>query len=629
MHGYCGKILKIDLSSGISCVEELDEAKARKFLGGRGFGADVLFNEVPKGADALGPENRIVFAAGPLAGTYAPGSGRLAVMGKSPQTGVFGEAYTGGFLAHEMKYAGYDAVVVHGKAAGKVYVQIKDGATEIRDASQLSGMGPEELETTIKEELGDEDYKIASCGLAGENGIRFACVMNDTDRAAGRTGLGAIMGSKNLKAIAVRGTGSVGVSDPQAFRDFVLSDMAQVKLGAFSGILSELGTGGATEMMDAWGHLPTRNWESGTFEHAAKIGGTAMQNSILVGRRACQACPIGCTRIVEVKNGPFAGVRPEYGGPEDEAVAAFGSLCGNKNVEAIALANQNCNIYGMDVISAGSAIAFAMDCFERGILTEKDAGFKITWGDPEVVIKLVDLMAKREGIGDLLAEGTAGAARKLGGEAPKLAVEVKGLELGMHDSRGKKSLGLSYATSPRGATHCEGMSDNFLEGGAPDLGVDPITDPYTLEGKPASAVKVENYISFGNSIPVCAFMNYALGVPNTKETTGMIASATGWKDLTLAEELVIGDRNHNLARAFTVRESNGKADDRLPHKMSKALPDGAAKGHNISPKELSKALKEYYGVRGWDENGVPTKEKLEELGLEDEAKKLHGKGGSK
>lgn len=449
-------------------------------------------------------------------------------------------------------------------------MQVKDGAVEIRDASQLSGMGPEELETAIKAELGDDEYKIASRGLAGENAIRFACVMNDTDRAAGRTGLGATIGSQNLKAIAVRGTGSVKVSDPQAFRDFALSDITQVNAAPFSGLLSELGTAGITEIQDAGGHLPTRNWESGTYEHAAQIGGTAMQKSILLGHRACQACQIVSTRIVEIKDGPFAGVRPEYGGPEYEAIAAFGSLCGNDSIEAVGLANQNCNIYGMDVISAGSAIAFAMDSFEHGLLTDKDVGFGITWGDPEVVIKLVDLMAKRES-----------------------------------------------------------MHDDFLAAGAPDWGIDPITDPYALEGKAASAMKVENYGSFGNSVPICVFMNYVFGAPNTKETTGMIASATGWKDLTLQEELVVGNRNHNLTRAFTVRESNGKADDRLPHKISTVLQDGATKGQSISPEELSKAMKEYFQVRGWDDNGVPTKKKLEELGLENEALKLHGKGGSK
>ena len=354
-----------------------------------------------------------------------------------------------------------------------------------------------------------------------------------------------------------------------------------------------------------------------------------MQTSMLLGRRACAACPVGCTRIVEVKEGPFAGVRPEYGGPEYESVAAFGSLCGNDNLEAIALANQLCNVYGMDVISAGSAIAFALDCYEEGLLTEKDIGFEIKWGDPAVVVKLVELIARRDGIGDLLAEGTTGAARKIGGDAQKLAVAVKGLEMGMHDARGKKSLSLSYATAPRGATHCEGLHDTFFAAGAPDLGIEPIEDPYTLEGKSVSAEIVENYSSFLNSVPLCVFNTYGFGVANVAETTGLIASATGWKDFSHEEEMVIGSRNHNLARAFTVRESGGTADDKLPHKISQALRDGATKGQKISPEEISKALAEYFAVRDWNETGVPTREKLMELGLDEAATALHGYGGAK
>jgi aldehyde:ferredoxin oxidoreductase len=592
-------------------------------LGGKGIGAKVLFEEVPAGADALGPENRLVISAGPLAGTYAPGSGRLGVFGKSPLTGVFGEAYSGGFFAHEMRYAGYTAIVVQGKAAGKVYLRIKDGEVEIRDASHLWGKDIAEMEKAIREELGDDGYRIAGTGQAGEKMVRFACVMNDTDRAAGRTGLGAVLGSKNLKAIAVRGLGGVSVADAAAFRKWVTADLGKVRASPITGLFSELGTAGITEMQDQAGYLPTRNWESGTFVNASKIGGSAMKGSILLGHRACMACPVGCTRVNEVKEGPFAGVRPEYGGPEYEAVAALGSLCGNGNLESIAMANQKCNAYGMDVISTGAAIAFAMDCAANGILSEKDVGFPLRWGDAEAVVRLVDLIARREGIGDLLAEGVAGAAGRIGGDAPSLAVHVKGLDPGMHEARGKKALVLSYATSPRGATHMEGYHDS--PAGAPAFGIPAGLDPYSLEGKANVVAPLENYNSFLNSVPMCMFVGPSF-MSNLDEVTGMLASATGWSDLTFQEELAVGERNHNLARAFTARESGGKPDDRLPPKLSMALKGGATDGQRFSDEEVAKALKQYYAARGWDTVGVPTRKKLLELGLERAAFELHGKG---
>ncbi|MGQ9631093.1 MAG: aldehyde ferredoxin oxidoreductase family protein [bacterium] len=628
MLGYSGRILRVNLSAGKVSVDELDEGKARKFLGGRGLGARILFDEVPAGADPLGPENRLIFAMGPLAGTYAPGSGRFAVVGKSPLTGGFGEAYTGGFFAHELKYAGYDGIVVEGKSPKSVYIHIMDDKVEIRDASHIWGREVADVERTIRDELGDRDYKIASIGLAGENLVRFACIINDTDRAAGRTGLGAVMGSKNLKAIAVRGTGGVKVADPEGFRKHAITDIAKIKAHPWlGGSLSELGTSGGVEGLDEMGILPTRNWGAGTFKYANRISGTAMKNTILLGHRACQACPIGCTRVVEVKGGPFGGVRPEYGGPEYETVAALGSLCWNNNLEAIALANQMCNAYGMDTISTGSVIAFAMDCFEGGLLTEKDVGFRLAWGDPQAIVKLVGLIAKREGIGDLLAEGTRKAAQKIGGDAPKLAVEVKGLEMGMHEARGKKGLGISYATAPRGADHMEGFHDPAYtkDNAAPELGIVKGMDRFTLEGKPKAVCAVENYNSFIDSLPICSFMSLPIaGIKNTDEITGMLAAATGWNDLTFEEEIAIGERNYNLARAFTVREGGGRADDRLPWKMSKPLPEGASKDQIISQKDLAEALREYYKIRGWTKDGVPSKNKLVELGLEDVAERLHG-----
>ena len=484
--------------------------------------------------------------------------------------------------------------------------------------------------------MGDPEARIVSVGLAGENGVRFAGVMNDTDRAAGRTGMGAVMGAKNLKAIAIRGTGRVALADPKAFREHALVELAKIRkhpwLGDSPGSVRRLGTSGGVEGLSRMGILPTRNWETGAWEDADRISGTALRNTILLGHRACQACPVGCTRVVRVSDGPFGGVRPEYGGPEYETVAAFGSLCQNRNLEAIALLNQKCNAYGLDTISAGSVIAFAMECFEKGLLTEKEIGFRLDWGDAPAMVRLLDLIARREGIGDLLAEGTRRAAATIGRGASELAVEVKGLELGMHEARGKKGLALSYATAPRGADHNEGFHDTRITGpnAWPELGVTEAMDRFTLEGKPRVVRLAQDYTSFINSLPLCSFLSLTVaGLHNTEEVSGMLAAATGWKDITLEEEMTIGERAYNLARAFTVRESGGRADDRLPVKLSRSLQGGASKDQVITDADFQAALQEYYRVRGWSEKGTPTETKLKELGLEDVAQMLAAKGGGR
>ena len=636
MRAYTGRLLRVDLGTGKTWVEPLEEPRARRYLGGRGLGARILLDEVPVRCDPLGPENRLVFAMGPLAGTFAPGSGRHVVVAKSPATGGFGEAYTGGFVAHELKYAGYDGIVVQGRAPQKVYLAIANDRVDIRPAAHLAGRGTLETELAIKEETGDPDTKTVSIGLAGENAVRFACVMNDTDRAAGRTGLGAVMGSKNLKAIAVRGTGRVELADRKAFREHALANLAKIRkhpwLGSSPTGAGALGTAGGVEDLSSAGILPTRNWETGAWEYADRISGTAMKNTILLGHRACQACPVGCTRVVQVTDGPFAGVRAEYGGPEYEIVAAFGSLCENRNLEAIAWLNQQCNAYGLDTISAGSAIAFAMECFEMGILTEKEIGFRLAWGDAAAMVRLLDMIARREGIGDVLAEGTSRAAAQIGRGASALAMHVKGLEFGMHEARGKKGLALSYATAPRGADHMEGFHDPSVAvpDAWPELGVTQAMGRFSLKDKPRVVRLAEDYTSFINSVPLCSFMSLTVGgIRNSDEISGMLAAATGWTDLTLAEEMAIGERAYNLARAFTVRESGGTADDRLPDKLARSLRGGASRGQVISNEDLRPALQEYYKLRGWSETGTPTETKLQELGLADVAAQLMGKGGGR
>jgi len=470
--------------------------------------------------------------------------------------------------------------------------------------------------------------RVAAIGPGGEKLVRYACVINDLKNSAGRCGMGAVMGSKNLKAVAVRGTKMLDAADAKALRR--LSGIARDESWAGWGEgMNKDGTAGGLPGLNERGILPTKNFRRGTFEGSEKISGGAMSEAILVKRDACFACPIACKRVVRADE-PYK-VDESYGGPEYETMASLGSLLMNDNLVAIAKANELCNKYSIDTISAGMCIAFAMECYENGILTRKDVdGLDLTWGNADTIVKLVEKIGMREGIGDLLAEGVVRMAEKIGGESGKFALHIKGMELPMHEPRGKKGLGLSYATSNRGACHLQSYHDTSFESEtfvAPEIGLSPplVPLPRTYLGpeKVKQTVINQDWMSFLNSVCFCRFTIYPAGT-SVSNVAGIVSSITGW-DLTPSEMLTIGERAWNLCRAFNVREGIARKDDTLPERFEEPLPDGATEGESISKEELNKALDLYYELRGWDvESGIPSREKLEGLGLKYAANKLRG-----
>jgi aldehyde:ferredoxin oxidoreductase len=612
-HGYCGKILYVNLTDGTTTIEEPTEDHYRMYLGGWGLVAHELLKRAPKGVDALAPENPLVFATGVASGTPIPGSGRHAVGAKSPLTGGFGEADVGGFWSVELKRAGFDAVVITGASEEPVYLWIKDGEVEIRDAGHLWGKKTADVQEAIRGEHADEKIRVIQCGIAGENLVRFACVISDVNRAAGRTGLGAVMGSKRLRAIAVRGTGSVGIADPDGAKEVV--DYV-VGLRERWGNFHEHGTGGGIVGMNEVGRLPTRNFQEGKFEGAEKIAGTTMTERFLVGTDTCHACPIACKRAVK-SDGEYK-VDPVYGGPEYESLASLGSICGVDNLEAVIYANQLCNAYGLDTISTGVTIGWAMECFERGLLTAEDTdGLDLRFGDHRAMTQLVEQIARRDGFGDLLAEGSLRAARKIGRDSVQFAVQAKGQELPMHDPRWQFGLGIGYATSPTGADHMHNFHDSGLEsdaGAARMRAYGIFTEPMERTTLPtAKAVLAATLIRaqvMKNCIGVCMFLPYRLS-----DFRRIASAVTGW-DVSDFELLRIGERALAMARLFNAREGLTPADDEHHPRLTQPLMLAGEEGASIPVEQMRDAVDLYYELQGWDKaTGAPTQAKLLELSL--------------
>lgn len=541
-------------------------------------------------------------------------------MAKSPLTGLWGEASAAGFFGPELKFAGYDTMIIEGIASHPVYLWIKDGTAEIKDASHLWGMVIGDAQKTIHNEHSDSMIRVAAIGPGGENLVRFACVISDLHRAAGRCGLGAVMGSKKLKAIAVRGTEKkIRMADEEKLKK--LAEVAvKESWNGWGKDLHDGGTDRIVEDLHGSGRLPTKAFRKCTFEGFDKITGATMTKNILVKPWHCYACSVGCVRIVEAKE-PYE-VDPAYGGPEYETAAAFGSLCMNDNLVAIAKANELCNKCTLDTISTGVAIAFAMECYERGLLTKEETeGIDLTWGNHEAIIQMIDKITYRKGIGNLLAEGVKRAAKKIGRGSEKWALHVKGQELPMHEPRGKKGVGLSYAVSNRGACHLQAPHDDSFEDEKelePAIGLVPTIAPRyrTYAGKSkAQLVKIgQDLWSLYDCMTVCKFTPYPAGI-SIKTLLGIVHSITGW-DVTPMELMTVGERAFNLCRAFNVREGVTRKDDALPERMTEPLQEGLLKGESISKETLNKMLDYYYEMRGWDvATGIPTRKKLEELGL--------------
>lgn len=614
MNGYTGKILKVDLTTGALEVEQPAESFYRPYLGANGFIGYYLLKEMPANVDPLGPENLLVFAAGPVTGVPIAGAGRSAVGGKSPLTGGYGESDVGGFFGAEMRRAGFDAVVVRGKAASPVYLWLHDGEAELRPADHLWGMSTAECQEAVRAELGAKNARLAMIGPGGEKLVRYACIINDLKHAAGRTGLGAVMGSKNLKCVAALGRTAIPVADDAGVKALAKSMTETWKDKAWG--MHELGTAGGLTGLSQVGALPTRNFQDGQFAGAEKIGGEAMRDTILVDRGGCYACPIRCKRVVEVHDDEY-DVDPIYGGPEYETLGALGSNCGVDDLRAVAKANELCNAYSLDTISTGMAISFAMECFENELLNVEDTGgLELRFGNAQAMVEMVRRIGEREGLGDLLAEGSTFAARKIGQGAEAYAINVKGQPFPMHEGRTRHGQALGYAVSPTGADHMhnvwdEGFARDPVGEGAYNVGVyEPIPPTVLNAAKVRAYTNTSNWTWLKNSLGLCVFVPWS-----DDQIIEMVRVITGWK-VSKWELLKVGERGVTLARLFNLREGLTRADDTLPARMSNYHVSGALNEKPVTPEVLDEAVTLFYGMMGWDpQTGVPTDGKLHELDI--------------
>jgi aldehyde:ferredoxin oxidoreductase len=624
MYGFMGKILRINLTDGNVSVEDLPQDWSRDYLGGAGLATKYLYEEVPKGTDPLGPENKLIFMVGPLTGTVSPSAGRSDVVAKSPLTGIWGHANTGGQWGNQFKKTGFDGIIFEGISPKPVYLKIEDGQAELKDASHLWGKLVPETTDQVIEECG-KGFRVACIGPAGENLVKYACVMNEKDRAAGRCGMGAVMGSKKLKAIAVSGKKTVEIAKEAEFKEvskkqYDLLNESMLKVG-----FETFGTNMVSDMVNAKGGYPTRNWQTGVFDQIEEVGGQALSDKVLVSKVNCYACPIACGRKTEIKEGPWKSHKGE--GPEYESVNTLGAVCGVGSMEAITMANYLCNEYGMDTVSAGVSVGFAMECYEKGILTnEQTGGLELKFGDGELVVNLMEKIAKREGVGDMLAEGSRAMSQKLGQGSEKFAMQVKGLELPAYDPRAAKICGLGYATANRGGDHITGyvQGPTFID--TPFLVIDEskIEDAFSEDHPQEAKVLVdqENALTFFDLAGCCKFMGMLL---KAEEWVDLVANATGW-EFGVDDFRKTGERVYNLIRAYNVREGITRADDSLPARLHEdPLPEGPAEGQVLSLEKFNNYLDAYYDFRGWDkETGKPTLEKLEQLGLSNVAADIWG-----
>ena len=608
--GYAGKILRVDLSNEKISEEPLDFSLVRSLIGCLGVASKIMLEELDPNVKPFDPRNKLILATGPLTGSTAPAANKSIMISRSPLTNIWGEAIFSANCGIELKRAGYDMLIVEGKADEPVYLSIHNGTTEIRDASGIWGMETFPACDAIKRDLGEMDAAVICIGPAGEKLVRLASIISDNGRAAGRCGLGAVMGSKNLKAIAAKGSEEIKVANPEMLdelRDKIVKTVKK-KLKAFS----DYGTSRGVASFEEMGNLPIKNWTKGRFPGAEKISGIRMAETILVGRKACFACPVACGRYIKITEGPYAPL--EGYGPEYETIAALGSLCMNDNLESIAKANDLCNRLGLDTISVGASIAFAMECYEKGIITKDDTGgIELTWGNHEAIIKMIELMGRREGFGAILGEGSKRAAEKIEKGAERYAMHVKGLELPMHNPYRFKEMGLQYAVSERGACHLRGFSMLPARGILfPDLGLDKRLDGFTIEGK-ARVVKImQDACRMVDALGICKFIAFFGNIPLTS-LAELYTAVTGWKT-TLEELMKAGERIWMLQRVFNVRMGVKREDDTLPKRfLEEPMVEGAAKGQIV---ELEPMLKEYYVERGLDEEGRPKKEKLKELNLD-------------
>jgi aldehyde:ferredoxin oxidoreductase len=623
-NAYMGKILRVNLSEGTISEEGIREDWAEKYIGGAGLATKYHYAEVPKGADPLGDKNHLIFMAGPLTGTVSASASRYSVVAKSPLTGIWGHGNSGGSFGPALKQSGYDGIIFKGVSPQPVYLQIINGRAKLCDARGLWGKTVSETEDFIQRDS-NQTMTIASIGPGGENLVRYAAVMNNRHRAIGRCGLGAVMGSKYLKAIACTGKTQIKLANPDLFREiakkqFDLLNESMLKVG-----FESFGTNMVSDMVNIRGGYPTRNWQKGVFEQIEEVNGQALTDKVFIKGVSCFACPIACGRGTEIREGSWEGNHGE--GPEYETINTFGAMCGISDLNAITMANYLCNEYGLDTISTGSTIAFAMECFEREVLNKvMTGGLELKFGDKELMVDLVHKIARREGIGDLLAEGTKRVSEKLRQGSEQFAMHVKGLELPAYDPRAAKITGLGYVTANRGGDHITAyvQGPTFID--TPFLVVEDskIEDPFMANPKEAKVVvELENALTMFDCIGACKFMGILMPA---EEYVDLIAAATGW-NFGVDDFRKSGERIYNLMRVFCIREGINREADSLPKRlMEDPLPDGPAKGMVIEKDTIEMLKDAYYDIRRWDRiTGKPTVEKLKELELDDLIEDIWGK----
>jgi aldehyde:ferredoxin oxidoreductase len=640
-YGYNGKILHVNLSKRVWDVEEPGDAFYRMYGGGSALGLYHILREMPAHVDAFSPENMLTFALSPLTGAPVSGQSRMMANAKSPLTDAIGDSQCGGYFPAEMKFAGYDAIIFRGRAPHPMYLYIRDGNVELRDARHLWGKTTHAVEEILKQELGDKNIEIAQCGPAGEKLVRFAAIINMASRANGRTGLGAVMGSKNLKAVVVRGTTgakSIEWADPKAIISLTKLGPKIIDDNPDMVSLAKYGTAGVVSYQNTIGSLPTYNYDSGEFAGWEKISGETLYDTVLkgaatgqqntFGRESCYACSVRCKRVAET-DWKGTKVEPHYGGPEYETLSTFGSYCAVDDLQAVSLASQLCNAYGVDTISAGATIAFAMNCYEQEILTNADTGgIELRYGNAEAMIQVLqDMVTRATPLGELLAEGSARAAEKIGKGAEDLVVTSKKQELPAHMPQAKRSLGLIYAVNPFGADHQSSEHDPmYEEGNTSDLYMERLQQIGLYEPQPQRsltaekvrfALKTQHFYSGLDTFGLCQFVfGPAWTLYGPSHTVDLIRAATGW-NYSLYEYMQAGERRLNMLRAFNAREGIDRKDDTLPKKLFKALKGGATDGVKMTTEELERAKDLYYEMSGWDvQTGIPKRAKLQELGIE-------------
>ncbi len=612
-YGHWGKGLRVNLTTGEIAIEPLSDLFLRRYFGGWGFVAYYLLKELPAGVEPLSGDNLLIYATGPTTGQPLAGGGRHVIGAKSPLTGGFAASESGGFFGAELKRAGWDLILFEGAAPEPVYLWIKDDQVELRPAGHLCGLETADVQDAIREELGDRAIRVSQCGPAGERLVRIANVIHDANRAAGRTGLGAVMGAKNLKAVAARGSQRPPAADADKVRE-----MARWFREHFeetnSIVFATVGTPRMVRANNEAGGLPTRNFQQGVFDGFEAISLESVKATIFRDRDTCYGCPIRCKWVVEVDNERFK-VDRKYGGPEYETLGALGACCGVSDLEAVAYGNQLCNANGLDSIGTGVTIAFAMECFERGLIgLEETGGIELRFGNADAMIAMIRQIVAREGLGKLLGEGSKRAAEAIGGDALRYAVQIKGQEVAMHDPRVKYGHGIGIAVSPTGADHVHSVHDNGYQtdGGIRDLKPLGVYEPLPFDDLSTAKMQMVRRAMMWrvqhNLTGLCSFQAWS-----PQQLVELITAITGW-NTSIMEIFQAAERAYDMARAFNAREGFGPEDDTVPPRFTEALPEGPVAGKVFSAEQFQAALKDFYRLMSWDlETGAPTRAKLEDL----------------